>query len=128
MVIALLLGVASLAGCSRSDQPALGQVQGSVVLDGKPLKKATVSFHPADKGRQSCGYTDKDGHYQLTYLRDIMGAKVGQHKITIRTAGAEDTEAAHAKELVPAKYNAQTTLERAVKGGENHFDFDLSTK
>jgi len=126
--VATLLALAFLTSCGNGDRPPLGTVHGTVTLDGNPLAKATVSFHPVGGGRQSSDRTDKEGHYKLTYLRDLLGAKIGPHKVTIRTAGAEDTEAAHEKERVPAKYNEKTTLECEVKSGENTFDFTLESK
>jgi hypothetical protein len=114
------------AGCGNSgDRPDLGRVSGDVTLAGKPLARAMVSFHPVEGGRQSCCRTDAKGHYQLTYIRDIPGARVGKHKVTVRTSGAEDTDSARIKELVPAKYNDKTTLLVEVKPGENQFNFDL---
>jgi hypothetical protein len=112
------------AGCSpRSDQPPLGLVHGTVTLNGKPLKGATVSFHPVDGGRQSYDHTDDQGSYDVVYLRDIRGAKIGKHRVTIRTAGVEAPE----KETVPARYNSKTTLEVEVKSDQNHFDFALTS-
>ena len=111
-----------LAGCSkRSDRPELGQVQGTVTLDGKPLVSAAVIFMP-QPGRASRGKTDKEGHYELTYIRDILGAKLGTNNVRISTYGE-----AGPVELVPAKYNRQTTLAEEVKPGKNTFDFALES-
>ena len=76
-------------------------------------------FHP-DKGRISCGSTDADGHYDLVFLRDMLGAIVGKHRVRISTL-SEDCR----KELVPACYNTKSTLEKEVVSGNNEIDFDL---
>jgi len=111
----------SLWGCSRDDRPELGMVRGRVTMDGKPLSHVTVSFRPIGGGRQSCGDTDDDGRYELTYIRDILGAKLGNHRVTV---GPSDLVPSP-KKRIPERYNAKTTLEAEVHAGENEFDFAL---
>ncbi|MBN2578952.1 MAG: carboxypeptidase regulatory-like domain-containing protein [Pirellulales bacterium] len=105
-------------GCSHDDRPELGLVRGRVTLDGKPLAGEVVSFRPVEGGRQSSRKTDEQGHYELIYLRDIRGAKVGKHRVTI---GASDLVA----KRVPDRYNLKTTLTAEVHPGDNQCDFDL---
>jgi hypothetical protein len=119
----LLLVSLAIAGCSRGDRPELSAVQGIVTFDGKPLPRATVIFQPANGGRSSRGLTDGQGQYQLLYLRDIEGAILGNHKVTITTA-TEDVR----REILPARYNKQTTLSTEVCAGKNHYDFTLTSK
>jgi hypothetical protein len=109
-------------GCGKSDQPDLGMVRGRVTLDEKPLANVTVSFRPLGGGRQSCGDTDANGHYELIYLRDIRGAKLGKHRVTI---GPSDLVQSPKKRL-PERYNSKTTLEANVQAGDNQFDFALT--
>jgi len=123
---ALLIALFLSGGCGGD--AAVGKVHGTVTLDGKPLPKAVVTFMPAGGGRQSSGFTDADGRYQLWFLRDRMGAQVGKHKISIHTSGTEETDETGEEERAPAKYNTKTTLEREVAGGDNEFNFDLSSR
>jgi hypothetical protein len=109
------------SGCGFDNQPELGRVQGKITLDGKPLVKVTVSFKPLDGGRQSSGKTDEDGHYELIYLRDICGAKVGKHRVVV---GSTDPTTPK-RERLPDRYNDNTKLEAEVRPGENQCDFDL---
>jgi len=122
---ALLIALFLSAGCGRG--PEVGKVHGTVTLDGKPLPKAVVTFVPVGGGRQSSGFTDADGHYQLSFLGERMGARLGKHKVSIHTSGTEETGRTHEKERVPVRYNTETTLEREVAGGGNEFNFDLSS-
>lgn len=125
--ILLLLSV-GLAGCSSSD---IGKVTGTVTLDGKPLEYAKLEFFPQPAGGLSSGRTDKDGHYQLYFGRDEMGAKVGEHLVQIRTAGAGPSEGDYgssAPEKIPLKYNTKSELKATVKPGSNTIDFDLESK
>jgi hypothetical protein len=120
--ISLLLSL-GLAGCARSDRPELAEVQGLVTLDGKPLPRATVVFQPIKGGRTSRGTTDAAGQYHLIYLRDIKGAILGSHKVTITTA-TEDVR----QERLPARYNRQTALTAEIQAGTNQQDFILTSK
>jgi hypothetical protein len=124
-----------LLGCGKSDTPELGQVEGTVKLDGSPLPNARVEFHPKKGGRPSVGTTDDDGHFVLEYKTGVNGALVGTHRVRIRTyregdADAEDeSQRAPTPEKIPAKYNAETTLEKQVSPGANDpIDFDLDSK
>jgi len=119
----LLVAAFSVAGCSKGDQPDLGDVQGTVTLDGQPLAQATVVFRPAGGGRASQGITNEAGKYEIIYIRDIKGAKLGSHKVAITTATETNPE-----ERVPAQYNRQTTLTAEIQPGTNQCDFDLTTK
>jgi hypothetical protein len=116
--------LALVAGCGKSDRPPLGKVSGTVTLDGQPLPEALVLFTPDGPGRTSQGVTDASGRYSVTYLRDIVGANLGRHMVRITTAREETG----AKELLPAKYHAKTTLSATVSPGDNVVDFALDSK
>ena len=120
LAIAVVLTPAFL-GCGQGNRPELGQVNGTVTLDGRPLANATVLFKP-QTGRGSFGVTDQDGQYELFYIRDIKGAIVGTHTIRITTA----TENA-AKEAIPSRYNLRSELQRDVERGDNTIDLELSS-
>ncbi|MFG0239925.1 MAG: carboxypeptidase-like regulatory domain-containing protein [Gimesia chilikensis] len=122
--LCLTVGCGDSAG---SDQPDLGTVSGVVTMDGKPLPAVTVTFTPTE-GRPSNGVTDEEGHYELGYLRDTMGAVIGTHKVSISTPQDAPTPPGQTyKDPIPAKYNAQTTLTEEVKAGDNTIDFKLES-
>ncbi|WP_145177826.1 carboxypeptidase regulatory-like domain-containing protein [Gimesia aquarii] len=125
-------------GCGgpASDQPDLGLVKGVITFDGAPLARATVTFLP-DSGRRAIATTDAEGKYELIYIRDTPGCKIGHNKVAITTlTEGEDeveqegddaqVEVESVKEKIPAKYNTKTELEADVKAGENTFDFNLT--
>ncbi|MDZ7620204.1 MAG: carboxypeptidase regulatory-like domain-containing protein [Patescibacteria group bacterium] len=118
---ALAIGVLVGAGCKSSDRPDLGRVEGVVTLDGKPLAEAFVHFDPGTV-RGSSGATNAEGKFELTYLRDVKGAAVGEHTVRITT------QSETAPETLPARYHAQTTLKAVVKAGQNQFQFDLESQ
>ncbi|MDX1928798.1 MAG: carboxypeptidase-like regulatory domain-containing protein [Pirellulaceae bacterium] len=127
-------------GCGGpSDQPELGQVTGTVTLDGQPLVGVAVVFQP-DNGRPARGMTDAQGKYELIYIRQTKGTKVGPNRVEIapseegeaEESETPDEEAKSAtkpsksgKPKVPARYNVQSELKEDVKPGANTIDFKL---
>jgi hypothetical protein len=117
-----------LVGCGGPDHPDVGRVSGVITLDGQPLPEATVMFQPTE-GRASIATTDAAGKYSLLYLDGVPGARLGQHKVIIRTEiPGEDGQPPIAKEKLPKKYHAQTELTAEVKPGSNTFDFKLESQ
>lgn len=130
----LLLGiaVAGLAGCGNNSGPALGQVTGTVTMDGQPLPSAMVSFYPDTGGRSAHGMTDDSGKFLLRYTGMKDGALVDTHKVKIETGVqlSESETSTKPKKVpqLPKKYNQETELTAKVERGSNTFDFDLQSK
>lgn len=121
----LLLAV-SVAGCGGG-RPDLGQVEGTVTLDGQPLANAVVQFQPEAEGRPSLGTTDSSGHYKLMFTRDTPGAMIGKHKVRIELAESDDEAESEPALQVPEKYNAETELSEEVTAGTQTIDFTLTS-
>ncbi len=137
----VMLGVAAttaLAGCGgAADNLPRQAVSGSVKFKGQPLKTGLIEFFPSEPGIATTGATGiTDGSYSLPQSE---GLQPGKYEVRISSApqtaqrppGALPGEAPlpPAKELVPEKYNAKTTLSALVaKDGPNTFDFDLREK
>lgn len=130
----------TLSGCGGvGDQPQLGLVTGSVMLDNEPVSGITVTFLP-DNGRPATGKTDGNGDYELLYIRNTPGCKVGHNRVEIGYGEGEDegvemegdnveqTPVKTGKKSIPARYNAESELEADVKPGENVFNFDLKSE
>lgn len=132
----------SVSGCGpSSDQPQLGLVTGTITLDGKPLYGVSVVFAP-EKGRPARGRTDLNGKYELTYIHETKGTKVGPNRVEIATneedlqdeeeqaTAGENTGPAVVREKlrIPARYNTKSELKADVKPGENVFNFELDSK
>jgi hypothetical protein len=96
----------------------LGQVKGAVTLNGKPLAGVLVVFRPA-KGHISCATTDRDGRYNLVYLRDDPGAIVGQHRVRIAPVAPEDS-----RHFVAPDWSKKI-VQREVVAGKNEINFEL---
>jgi hypothetical protein len=61
------------------------KTEGSIVLEGKPVAGATVTFHPEKKeqGRVATGLTDEDGVFQLQTFASDDGALPGDYRVTV---------------------------------------------
>lgn len=128
-VICVVLGLAALSGCG-SDLPPLGEVEGTVTLDGQPLPDAMVFFTPEGGGRSSTGFTDASGRYTLSFTGNEPGAVVGNHKVRITTGTPPELddsgkEIAGKPERVPEQYSEGIAQE--VKAGKQTIDFALTT-
>lgn len=112
---------------SNRGLPDLGRVTGTVTLDGQPLDEAMITFQPVagdepgSKISASVGRTDKSGHYELDYVKDVKGAAVGAHRVMIQAPLPTG------KERLPARYNLRTQLTANVEKGGNTVDFPLTS-
>ena len=126
-LVAVALMLAFFVGCNNRN---LGQVSGTVTLDGEPLADATVLFTPIAGGRPTGGRTDSSGRYTLVYDRSGTGAMLGEHAVEITTGDEltnDDDTITKIAEKVPAKYNINTELEADVQEGSQTFDWPLES-
>ncbi|WP_197443793.1 carboxypeptidase-like regulatory domain-containing protein [Maioricimonas rarisocia] len=133
MLLSAAVAVA-LVGCTRSDLPTLGDVNGVVTLDGNPLPEAVVNFTPTSGGRPSTGTTDENGYYSLLYLEGVDGAIVGEHAVTVEPITTEemddyDEENPEAggtppPQLPDSAYDG--SIKKEVAEGSNEIDIELS--
>src|SRR4051812_25361844 len=75
-----------LTGCSRSDRTPVYPVHGQVLLNGKPLPEAIVTFHH-DAGDAKVplpsAHTDAEGRFKLTSYATGDGAPEGSYGISL---------------------------------------------
>jgi hypothetical protein len=132
----LVVAVVFVAGCEKV--PTVGLVSGVIKLDGKPLVGATIAFAPIAPegsivaGDASSGKTNENGEYTLTTVRGVPGAAVAMHRVRVsmpRQVWTSDLPPPPGalKDVIPSKYNGETTLTFKVEPGQNKADFDLST-
>lgn len=122
----MLIGVVSFCGCSEETGPPalpMFKVSGTVTLEGQPLEKGSIVFDPADnKGTPVQGGIE-NGKFEFE-------APAGDKKVSIsavRETGEKDQYgSAISESIVPAKYNADTTLTAKVtEAGPNTYEFKL---
>lgn len=141
IVLAAPLLTLMVPGCESKGYKT-APVSGRVTLDGKPLIGATVSFSlnasPPAGGKPApaaTGTTDENGNFTLKIYEGNSttdGAPVGENRVSIQLDDRDSAKAVHRgapRELVPAKYNAQSTLTFPVpSGGTKEANFDLKSK
>lgn len=130
----LALVGAVLCGCDHSGKYV--PVSGVVTLNGSPLPGVMVTFQPMSSakggdagGVGSYAMTDANGKFTLeaSTANPQKGALVGKHKVRVATppkGGANkdsDSAAGSSKtpnaDPIPARYNAESTLEFEVPAG-----------
>jgi hypothetical protein len=110
-----------VAGCKQG--PDLADVTGKVTYNDQPVVGATIYFIPVGEGKQSIGYTNEDGVYQLQYTLRWSGALIGKHKVSVQIYPREGVKPVP----VPEKYGGRSQVEYNVEPGSNRFDIDLSS-
>jgi hypothetical protein len=119
-------------GCSQSG-PQRASVSGSVLLDGQPVVKGSMNFVPVEGTvGPTAGANIENGRYSIDREK---GVTVGKNRVKISSvqptgkkimAFGELTD--EWAEVVPAEYNARSTLVRPIQPGSNLLDFDLKRK
>ncbi len=131
MALALILIFKIIAGLFWA--PAgipLGRVSGTVTLDGRPLRRATVEYTPAE-GAPAYGLTDSSGAYTLSYVPGRPGATLGEQTVRITTydwVTQRDGAKQEIPELVPSRYNADSVLSTMVERGSQRHDWKLRSQ
>jgi hypothetical protein len=134
---ALVLLLPGLAGCGSSDGLPRESISGTITLDAKPIEKGFIEFRPVAQEPVTLGAAlIQNGQYLVPRPEGLVPGTY-QVSITARVApdnvASDGSNAAPAfmrpKELVPARYNEQTTLSVEVKqGAPNVFNYELQTK
>jgi hypothetical protein len=151
----LILSLFVACGCSATNEIDYGKVNlvsvgGNVMLDGKPLPSAVITFEDPATGTFSFARTDANGDYTLQFDSQKNGVLAGKKTVqisTVRTvlglAGEEGVEegveegeastegagsvAVSKTEAVPACYNKDSKLTVEVTSSTATFNFDLKS-
>lgn len=93
----------------------LGQVHGTVLLDGSPVMGVTLVMQPAD-ARPSQATTDENGHYTMRYTAEKYGVRIGEVRVYVDPFSAP---------VPPRYFQPFETLQ--IHFGENVFDLNMTT-
>src|SRR5437588_12138418 len=128
-VLAVAVTLAVLAGCSGGR----AGVSGKVTYDGKPVDGGAIVFVPeGDAAGAKVGGEIVGGEYKLPADR---GPKPGKYKVEIvwnqkkpsaKKADPDVVSQDQVTQVIPPKYNTQTTLNADVKSGPNELNFTLT--
>ena len=128
-------------GCGGSDDELPREaISGNVTLDGEPLANGYVTFNPAEGQATQSGGLVTVGKFSVPREQ---GPVPGKYSVSISSGSAEaklspaeeqtgmpgHVTSNKARDPIPAKYNANSTLAAEVKkGGDNDFPFELKTR
>jgi hypothetical protein len=119
VLIVMLLAAVCLSGCM--DTP-MAPVKGRVLCNGKPVVAAQVTFSPVPKykedsepGKASTGFSDAEGVFVLSTHKELDGAQVGQHNVTVTLDDAN-----------PALCKRHVQIKVEVTRGPNEFNLELN--
>jgi len=124
--VLLLALFTTLPGCSggpEGEALPLHKVTGTVQFDGKPLAQGVLVADPADDRGTPVQASITDGKFEL---QAPEGAK--KIRITSNSTTGEKDEYGEPidNQLIPGKYNADTTLEKTVEANDtNKWEFAL---
>ena len=127
-------------GCEDSGHPALGRLEGTIKLDGQPVKGVIVTVTPQGAAH-SQGFADDNGHYVMYYKNGVEGVVVGTHNIRLQFADIpipneadltpdqwNEANAKRSKENpIPMKYR-DGSMNIQIKPGSNKMDFDVQSE
>jgi len=110
-------------------------VDGTITYKGKPLESGQIQFIPDSVPQQGrvpgkLAFSKiENGRYQIPTER---GATVGKNRVEIvsyretgKESRVEDSITKDTVQILPPKYNTDSTLSADVKTGANTLDFDL---
>ncbi|MEZ6065249.1 MAG: hypothetical protein R3B90_05980 [Planctomycetaceae bacterium] len=121
--------VTALAGCSGSgaDRPQMATVTGTVTLDGTPLAQGTIVADPADGTGLPAQGGVVDGKFSF---EATPGKKTVRVTATQETGEKDQYGEPISKEVIPSKYNAESTLTETVGavGETTTWAFELKTE
>src|SRR6056297_1516134 len=115
--IGSLVCLSALIGCGG---PATDRVPvaGEVTLDGQPLDRGSIEFHPDGEEGTVTGGVISEGTFEIPA---VQGAKPGNYSVRIFASGGDvevapdeppgpEGEGQVSEERIPAKYNTETEL------------------
>jgi hypothetical protein len=127
--VSVALFCISIAACGGgNDLPPLGNVSGTVTVDGQPAPNVMVQFSPVEGGRTSSGITDGSGRYSLMYTAEASGAQVGKHEVRVAPssqAPSDDQMDLTTPQGALSPEHLQQVFEVEVQAGNNTFDIPL---
>ncbi len=151
--VVLAFAILTATGCNATNEIDYSKVNlisvgGSVMLDGKPLASAVITFEDPETGNFSFARTDASGNYTLQFDSQAKGVLPGKKLVRVSTVrsfpgldgedgdeegessgeeGSEGSDSGRKTEAVPSCYNKDTKLTAEVTESATSFDFDLKS-
>jgi hypothetical protein len=124
-----VLGAFLAAGCSSST--GKGTVEGTVTLDGQPLKSGLIRFVPVDGKSPTADTAITDGQYSAEVPFGEKRVEISAPKVTGKRKMYDTPNSPTVdivEELLPASYNVQSVLTVTVNERKQTKAFDLTMR
>ena len=129
------LGLCWLAGCGGKATykgPQRAAVSGTVSLDDQPVTGGTITFKPLDAEGRTASAMIQDGRYDIP---EEKGPNPGKYRVEITwdkplgppNEDNPDAPPPKSNQVIPAKYNKESTLDRDIESGKNELNFELTS-
>jgi hypothetical protein len=120
-----VLGTIVAGGCSGG--PPMGDVQGTVTVNGQPLSEGGVRFTPLDGSTPTTGGTIQNGKFRVTVPVAKQRVQISANTVDReKTPPNATNDQIVMKRLVPERYNSQSKLEIDVVEGLNEPVYELT--
>jgi hypothetical protein len=123
MAVAVMCGVTS---CQRSN---MVEIAGKVTINGKPLNEGTITFAPRNQPGPTAGTTVKNGGYSLRLFPGSKSVRIEGFRVVgerrAELAGPDSRMVPVKEQILPAKYNRQSSLSCEVESAGNDYHFLL---
>lgn len=122
-----LLVLGMLAGCSSQRELPTAAVSGMVTLDGQPLPEGVIVF--TKEGEVPRELPILQGRYEGTVYvgtNHVQFAAYRQRRQPFASGPGADEPSR--ENILPSKYNQESTIMYEVGPGSNRFDFDLKSQ
>ncbi len=131
IIFLAVISFCGLAGCGNTNTP----FHGTVTYDGQPVEHGIIVFIPVDEanpgdaqGKKVAGQIN-DGKYSLNAENSPPQGKyrveITWDKIIGKNVISKNNVQYEKEQLLPEKYNTESTLIREVKSSDRTLDFNL---
>jgi hypothetical protein len=101
-------------------------IKGSATLDGKPIEFGEVMFVPTDPAAASAGGRITDGAFSVAVFKGPHRVQIMATRVQPRSGGSgEGGYELIPGNIIPRRYNDNTTLTFDVQGAKDQPKFDL---
>lgn len=128
MLTIALLALTIGCGGSGGSKPTV-KINGKITLDGKPVGGGVVTFEPTDGKGNAVSAKILDGNYEARVQRGVKLVRISYQKV-VRTepvypGSANSPLMDVTEEVIPAKYNSASRLEKDLTEPSGSTDFAL---
>ncbi len=125
VLLGLVVGLAT--GCESGDKPPpQAAVKGRVTFDAKPVDAGQILFDGGD-GRPPTTLPITAGGYEGQVPVGRKTVRISAYRDEVpKGASGPGADVPQKVNIIPPKYNRDSTTTKEVAAGENTFDFDLT--